>query len=246
LTAGEFLAALTQLPMGSLHDLTASASFVVLSPHPDDETLGAGGLLAATCAAGQRADVVVITDGSGSHPRWKEYPAARLIALRQTEVAAAGALLGLEPDRVRHLGLPDTRAPSSGPAFDAAVEAIVDLCNKAAAKSLFVTWDGDPHCDHEATARMAQAVRQRVPGLRLWAYPIWGWHLDPALPLDRPPPTGFRLDISDLQAIKHSAIAAHVSQMTALIDDDADGFRFTDTTLAPFLGPFEYFIEVAP
>ena len=93
---------------------------------------------------------------------------------------------------------------------------------------------------------MAQAVQLRVPALRLWAYPIWGWHLDPAVPLDRAPPTGFRLDISAQQAIKRSAIAAHVSQMTDLIGDDPDGFRFTDTTLAPFLGPFEYFIEVAP
>jgi LmbE family N-acetylglucosaminyl deacetylase len=246
LTAREFLAALTELPMGSLNDLTADAPFVVLSPHPDDETLGAGGLLAATCATGQRADVVVVTDGSGSHPRSKAYPPRRLIALRQAEVEAAGALLGVSPDRLRHLGLPDTQAPSSGPAFDTAVEAIVDLCTKAGAKSLFVTWDGDPHCDHEATARMAQAVQLRLPALKLWAYPIWGWHLDPALPLDRAPPTGFRLDISAQQAIKCSAIAAHVSQMTDLIGDDPDGFRFTDTTLAPFLGPFEYFIEVTP
>lgn len=246
MTAGEFLASLTQLPIGSLDDLTGGAPFVVLSPHPDDETLGTGGLLAATRATGQRADVVIITDGAGSHPQSKAYPAQRLIALRQAEVEAAGALLGLEPDSVRHLGLPDTQAPSSGPVFDAAVESIVELCSKAGAGSLFVTWDGDPHCDHEATARMAKAVRLRMPSLMLWAYPIWGWHLDPALPLDRPPPTGFRLDISAQQAIKRSAIAAHVSQMTTLIDDDPDGFRFTETTLAPFLGPFEYFIEVAP
>lgn len=246
MTAGEFLAALTQLPLGSRQDLTAGAPFVVLSPHPDDETLGAGGLLADACATGQRADVVVITDGAGSHPRSKAYPAPRLVALRQAEVDAAGALLGLEPDSVRHLGLPDTQAPSAGPAFEAAVEAIVELCSKAGAKSLFVTWDRDPHCDHEATARMADAVRRRMPGLKLWAYPIWAWHLDPALPFDRAPPTGFRLDISAQQAVKRRAIAAHVSQMTALIDDDPEGFRFTDATLAPFLGPFEYFIEVAP
>lgn len=246
MTAGEFLAALTQLPLGTLHDLTANAPFVVLSPHPDDETLGAGGLIAATCATGQRVDVVVISDGAGSHPHSKAYPAQRLIALRQAEVEAAGALLGLKPDSVRHLGLPDTQVPSSGPAFEAAVEAIVDLCNRAGARSLFVTWDGDPHCDHEATARMAQAVRRRMPSLKLWAYPIWGWHLDPALPLDRAPPVGFRLDISAHQAVKRNAIAAHVSQMTALIDDDPEGFRFTDATLAPFLGPSEYFIAVAP
>jgi LmbE family N-acetylglucosaminyl deacetylase len=245
LTIGEYLAAIRQLPLGSLQQLTAGSPIVVLSPHPDDESLGAGGLIAAACKVGQRINVVVITDGAGSHPRSQLYPYDLLVGLRRAEVDAAGTLLGLAPDCVSHLDLPDTKAPSSGPSFEAAVNAIAETCRMADAKSLFVTWDRDPHCDHEATARMAEAVRRKLPGLRLWAYPIWGWHLDAALSLDRPEPTGFRLDISEQQAIKRAAIAAHVSQMTDLIDDDPDGFCFTERTLAPFLGPFEYFIEVA-
>jgi LmbE family N-acetylglucosaminyl deacetylase len=244
LTAADYLDAVRQLPLGSRQDLTDGVPFVVLSPHPDDESLGAGGLIAAACDAGQRADIVMITDGSGSHPHSLLYPRPRLIDLRRAEVDAAGSLLGLKADQVRHLGLPDTKAPTSGPAFEAAVDAMMAVCKTSGAKTLFVTWDGDPHCDHVAAARMAEAVWQRLPEIRLWAYPIWGWHLDPSLRLDRPQPQGLRLDISQHQAKKRAAIAAHVSQMTNLIDDDPGGFRFTDTTLAPFLGPFEYFVEV--
>lgn len=244
MTAGDALDAIRQMPVGSLRDITSGFPFVVLSPHPDDESLGAGGLIAAACAECQRAEVVVVTDGSGSHPRSHRYPRQRLIDLRKAEVEAAGSLLGLGHDRVSYLGLPDTKAPSSGAAFDAAVAAIAETCNRAGAASLFVTWDCDPHCDHQATARIAKAVRQRMPQLRLWAYPIWGWHLDPKLPLDSPKPRGLRLNISRYQQQKQAAIAAHVSQMTDLIDDDHEGFCFTETKLAPFLGPFEYFIEV--
>lgn len=246
MTVRDTLDAIRQMPIGSLQDITSGLPFVVLSPHPDDESLGVGGLIAAACAESQYAEVIVITDGSGSHPQSQRYPRRRLIELRQAEVEAAGSLLGLGDGRVSYLGLPDTQAPSSGADFDAAVTAIAETCRKANAASLFVTWESDPHCDHEATARMARAVLQRMPQLRLWAYPIWGWHLDPKLPLHHPPPRGLRLDISRYQAQKHAAIAAHVSQMTGLIDDDPNGFCFTDTTLAPFLGPFEYFIEVTP
>ncbi|MGP9810567.1 PIG-L deacetylase family protein [Rhodopseudomonas sp. NSM] len=217
---------------------------MLLSPHPDDESLGAGGLIASACAEGERADVVVITDGGGSHPGSRLYPRQRLIEIRRAEFEAAGSLLGVAPDQMRHLGLPDTNAPTSGPPFEAAVNAIAEICGRSGAKSLFVTWDGDPHCDHLAAARMADAVLSRLPHLALWAYPIWGWHLDPSTPIDRPPPQGFRLDISRYQDKKRAAIAAHVSQMTDLIDDDPDGFRFTETTLAPFVGPFEYFIRM--
>jgi LmbE family N-acetylglucosaminyl deacetylase len=246
LRAADYLDAVRQLPIATLRYLTDGLPFVVLSPHPDDESLGAGGLIAAACSAGQRVDVVLVTDGSASHPHSQQYPRERLIALRRSEIGAAVTLLGLSPHHVRHLGLPDAKAPTAGRVFDAAVAAIAEACITASAKSLFVTWDGDPHCDHVATARMAEAVQGRLPQLKLWAYPIWGWHLEPSMQLDRDPPCGVRFEIIAQQHSKRAAIAAHVSQMTDLIDDDPNGFRFTEATLAPFLGSFEYFIEVLP
>jgi LmbE family N-acetylglucosaminyl deacetylase len=234
------------MPLGSVAELTAGLPFVVLAPHPDDETLGAGGLIAAACEAGQSAEVVIITDGSGSHPRSKLYPRQRLIELRRREVERAGALLGLPPGRIRHLGLPDTRAPKDGPALEAALKAILAIVRQVGAGALFTTWPGDPHSDHEAAALMAVAVARCLPAIRLWAYPVWAWHLDPRLPVERPRPRGFRIDISRHQAKKRAALAAHLSQMTDLVSDDPEGFRFSAAQLEPFLGSFEYFIEMAP
>ncbi len=239
-----YLAAFTTFPLATVVQLTGGSPFVVLSPHPDDETLGTGGLIAEACANRQAIDVIVVTDGSGSHPRSKQYPRQRLIDLRYSEVHAAGRALGLRPDRIRFLGLPDTQAPKTGPQFDAAVENTLTVIRHSRAASLFVTWEGDPHCDHQAAAELAKAVRRRSPTLKLWAYPIWGWHLDPDLELQQPPPRGFRIDISQHQDRKRKAIDAHASQMSDLISDDPDGFRFDDSSLAPFLGRYEYFIEV--
>lgn len=242
--AADYLDRVRQMPVAPFEDLTAGAPFVVLSPHPDDETLGTGGLIAQACAAKNEAHVVVLTDGSGSHPRSKLYPRERLIALRQEEVEQAGLVLGLPRGRVRHLGLVDAHAPMSGVAFDSAVAQISDVIRTTRARSLFVTWQCDPHCDHQAAAATAKAVRSLMPAITLWAYPIWGWHLDPQIDVRQPPPRGVRLDISKQAASKRAAIAAHASQMTGLISDDPEGFCFTAATLAPFLEPFEYFIEV--
>ena len=45
----------------------AGRSCLVLAPHPDDETLGVGALIARKRAAGTRVRVLVVTDGRGSH-----------------------------------------------------------------------------------------------------------------------------------------------------------------------------------
>lgn len=243
MNAGTYFALVNALPIGQRHDLT-DRPIVVLSPHPDDESLGTGGLLALARRDHQDATVITLTDGSGSHPRSRAYPRERLIATRRSELIQAARVLGLASNQIVELGLVDTKAQRSGREFEISVECVLQIVKAAGADCLFVTWEHDPHCDHEAAASLAKEVRRLIPGFKLWAYPVWGWHI----PLDgiiaAPPPAGFRLAIDDVLSTKQAAIAAHVSQMTNLIDDDPDGFRFTEVHLAPFLRPFEYYIEV--
>ncbi|MDX7951686.1 PIG-L family deacetylase [Lichenihabitans sp. Uapishka_5] len=243
--AGDLHAAWRALPMATPWDITGGKPFVVISPHPDDESLGLGGLIAAARADGIDVRVVVVSDGAGSHPNSRRVPHDDLVVLRRTETDAAARALGLAPGSVTHLDLPDTAVPMDGLAFEAAVAHLASVVEACGAASCFVTWGHDPHCDHEAADAMARHLRRHRPALRYWSYPIWGWHLDAAETVAAPAPKGFRIDIAPWQAAKHQAIAAHASQMTALIDDDPEGFRFTDDTLAPFLQPVETVFELS-
>ena len=232
------------LPCATPGDVTGHRPFVVISPHPDDESLGLGGLIAASRQAGIDVRVVIVSDGSRSHPNSRRYPTERLVALRRDEADAAARHLGLAPGSVTHLDLPDAAVPLDGLAFDAAVAHLAAVADAAQAGAVFVTWAHDPHCDHEAAAAMARCLRDHRPNLAYWCYPIWGWHLDRSQEVDAPPPRGHRIDIAPWRAQKERAIAAHLSQMTDLIDDDPEGFRFTPDTLAPFLQPVETVFEM--
>lgn len=243
MTVGDYLDALAALPFGSVEDVVGREPFLVLSPHPDDETLGCGGLLALAERAGLRGHVLILTDGAASHPNSPSYPAERLSALRRDEARVALAALGLPEGRLGFLDLRDAATPSEGPEFDAAVEAIADRAETVSARSLLVTWGHDPHCDHETGFAMARAAAARL-GLRLLAYPVWGLHRARTDPLDEPMPRGFRLDIAGAQGEKRRAVDCYPSQMTRMIDDDPGAFCFTPEQLAPFLGPVETFIEV--
>ena len=243
--AGDYLPALRRLPFGGVGDLVGRDPFLVLSPHPDDETLGCGGLLAMAEAAGVRGHVLILTDGAASHPNSPSYPAERLTALRRDEARRALGQLGLPEGRLGFLDLRDAATPTGGPEFDAAVDAILRRAEEVGARTFLVTWGHDPHCDHETAYAMARAAAARS-GVRLWAYPVWGLHLPPEAEVDEAPPRGWQLDIAALRAAKRRAIDCYASQMTRLIDDDPSAFCFTEEQLRPFLGDAETFIAVAP
>ena len=237
------LAAMRALPIRPASDLLAPGPLLVLASHPDDESLGCGGLLAEAAASPTPPFVLVLTDGTGSHPNSRAYPAPRLRAARQREAQNAIAALGLGPDRIAFFGLRDTESPVSGPAFDAAVTAIASLAMRLGAATLLSPWQHDPHCDHESAHLMGVAAAEEA-GLRHFAYPVWGWTLPPDMPLQFPLPTGMRIDISGHLDRKRAAIAAHRTQHTGTIIDDPGGFTLPAGFLALFDGPYETVLDI--
>ena len=187
ITASDAIAAMERLPLRPAATFAEHAPVLVLAPHPDDESLGCGGLIAALCTAGHPPHVLITTDGAGSHPNSRDWPPTRLAAERRREALEAVAQLGLPPGHLHHLDLPDTASPTTGPAFDAAVDAVATLAKATHTQTLLATWAHDPHCDHEAAHLLAQATATRL-GLVHLAYPVWGWTLPPPPPSPAPSP----------------------------------------------------------
>ena len=243
MTAGELLDAAHSFPFRPLREPLEDRPFIVVAPHPDDESLACGGLIADACRQGLRGKVVIVSDGAGSHPNSKAYPPDRLKALREEEAKQAGAELGLKPGDMLFLGVPDRFVPFEGEEAERAIGAIVDCVREIGARSLFVSWRHDPHCDHQASYRIAREAQRRVGEARLFEYVVWGHTLPPSTEVD-PIRSGFRIRI-DQEALekKRRAIAAHRSQTSDLIDDDPAGFLFTQIDLAHFDLPSEFFLE---
>src|SRR6201996_5368876 len=53
---------------------------IVVAPHPDDETLGAGGMIAAQCEAGVPVFIIAVSDGEAAYQNFPD-----LAALRRAE-----------------------------------------------------------------------------------------------------------------------------------------------------------------
>ena len=171
--------------------LDAGGRFVLLAPHPDDETLGLGATLADLSDAGHDLLVVLLTDGGASHPRCGHVTAPELIARRNDEFTAAVALLAPRA-RVVRLGFSDGSLPAEADALAAALEGLLEKGDVVLAPL-----PDDGHTDHDAAGVVAARVvaeSQAVDGahaesapMRLLHYPVWRWRRsDPdRFPFDR-------------------------------------------------------------
>lgn len=236
--AGVILRQMRQLPVADLDEIAPSAT-LILAPHPDDETLGCGGLAIQCCARGRPPLIVAVTDGAASHPAC---PPDRLAALRAAELRAAARILGIPERHVHFLGLPDSHAPCDGPDFEQAVHAVLALIRGHGIGTLLTTWPQDPHRDHQASACIG-AVAARISGVRLLYFPVWGWLLPFAQMLPIAGVRGMRLDVAACREQKRRALAAHATQYSALLAGDPGGFRLPADLLAATDRDEEVFLE---
>lgn len=220
---------------------------VVIAPHPDDESLGCGGLLALLRQAGLPAWCVLVSDGTMSHSHSQKFPAPARQALREQELREALSILGLPKGSLLTLGLPDGSVPM--PDTEAGADAASQLAQflgAAQPQTVVVPWRRDPHPDHRATYQLVQAaLGQLAQPPRLLEYVVWAW--ERAAPDDLPQPgeaQGWQLDITPVLEQKQQAIGAHRSQLAdGPIDDDPTGFTLAPSMLAHFSRPVEVFFE---
>jgi LmbE family N-acetylglucosaminyl deacetylase len=96
--------------------LNKQTRLMVFSPHPDDETLGAGGLIQRVLALGGSVKVVFMTSGDGfpegvekrdriSHPSAQDY--RNYGKLRKREARRALGIIGMKKQDIIFLNFPD-------------------------------------------------------------------------------------------------------------------------------------------
>ena len=135
-------------------------SMLVVVAHPDDETIGAGGMMAGLAAV-EDVHVVHLTDGAPRDRRWfpqhfdgtrEEYAATRAAEARQ-------ALLYANVDDVRTLGCPDQEAVYYVRELAEQLRAIIEELRPD--RILTNAYEGG-HPDHDASAMIVQSLGMAI------------------------------------------------------------------------------------
>ena len=193
---------------------------IVFAPHPDDETLGCGGMIALKRQQGVDVWVVFITDGQDSqfnHVRVKTIE--ELVQIRHHEALSALETLGVQASEIRFLDLPDGSLPSlPEEKRQQVVEQLVNLLAVSNAQEVYVTYCRDIHPDHQETyALVRSAVLQSQRKLELIQYPVWAnWRPQQIDFNSAEIENVYRLSIAEMRDKKMHALDAYRSQYLPL------------------------------
>lgn len=196
-------------PLIDVADLAAGGAIVILAPHPIDELIGCGGLIAEAAERGIGFHVVMLTGGDMlAVPRATALCDIRHIGvLRRAETLTAISRLGGSPTMVTFLDLPEGALAADGFAFGIAVDVVAAVLRQHGAGTLLAPEDGDPHPDHAAAAHIARAASRAVamPPQR-FAYAASGQRPPggPAVPR-----RGIAVDVGAHTARRHWALEAY-------------------------------------
>jgi len=225
---------LDALPVRDAAAVPLPGRAVVVAPHPDDEVLGVGGLLATWAARGVEVVVVAVTDGDGSHPGSPTLHPDELVARRREERAAALDRLGLGAVTVVSVGLPDGGVERRrGELTHRLVDVLRpgDLC--------LAPRPDDGHPDHDAAGAAARRATT-VTGTRLAGFAVWLWHWA------RPDEPGVswadavRVPLPEwAHTAKRAAVACFTTQVAPLSDDPRDAVILPPFVLERLTREFE-------
>jgi LmbE family N-acetylglucosaminyl deacetylase len=199
-------------------ELSPATRLMILAPHPDDESLGTGGLIQQAIAAGAAIRTVFVTDGDNNpwpqrylEHRWTIGPEERRRwgARRRREAIQALATLGLGVEHAVFLGMHDTEVLPLWTRRDKATLEVFDrLLEEWRPTLLALPWPRDRHPDHRGTwAFTVETLRRRGLTTPHFSYVIHR-------PWFGAPTGGLRLQLSAAQqAAKRRAIQCHETQM---------------------------------
>jgi FkbM family methyltransferase len=220
---------------------------LVISPHPDDECLGCGALLARLAHDDlDSVHVVYVTDGSKSHPSHPSLSAADLARERREEAQAALAVLGVTWSNAHYLNLEDgSLAHLNDTSRQNLDDRLCGIFEKVRPSRILLPLRFDGSSEHDASfEHVTRALRQHKEPVRLLEFPVWAaWRphlLAKSLSRAR---VVHRFGARPWLRQKENALRCHRSQLLAMPPWPQPAV--SPEFVSYFLRPNEYYFEFA-
>lgn len=192
---------------------------IVFAPHPDDETLGCGGIICKKISEGYEVFIFILTDGRHAFSEvlgiYSDPNPEEVKQIRREEVIRAAKILGVPSKNLFFLDFEDGKL---GECEKEAEERIIELLRKNLPIEVYFPFIRDYHPDHQATNRIVRRCVQKL-GLMSTGYQYSIGHkysrIGPKIErlLDFLKKNVIEVDISEYLDLKHKAIEEFKSEI---------------------------------
>lgn len=207
-----------------VEEFVPEGRMLIVAPHPDDEVIGCGGLIARLVAEGRAPHVIVMTGGGGSHGKDSTISKEEIVRNRRQLTRNALGILGVPEENLHELNFPDGEIPSGMENLELKIEngeRLRVLLEEIGPDTVLVPHWGEGWPDHVNTAKLVREMLrelvisneqlaisgQNVP--RVWEYCVWMWYYNVWRGLDWKNARSLRLSPEELK-LKREAIKAYV------------------------------------
>ena len=141
--------------------INEKARILIVAPHPDDESIGCGGLM---LKYGAQCEILLLTDGRKGYDSSVPTDEEQLVRQRAEELRKAAAIAGIE--QIHMLGIPDNTLAQN--------ENVVAAFDITPYDFIFVPNHLERHKDHAPVLRMIEKMRRAQKSkARIYEYEVW-------------------------------------------------------------------------
>ena len=145
---------------------------IILSPHPDDETIGWSGLIQHLISNGQRVDVIYMTGGGKSHSGCCNIEETTLIIHRRELAKKSASILGIPQKNLHFLDYPD-----GGVTFSChETERLKTLLCELKPDAVFIPHKGEGWSDHIESGNIVKFLLEDNEAVEIYEYCVWFWY----------------------------------------------------------------------
>ncbi len=151
--------------------INLSGKIIILAPHPDDEALGCGGLIARLCAENNPPHIAVLTGGGGSLCGRSDISETEVVNVRRKLTLDSARQLGLPEENIHFFDFKDGNI-SAHP--ESEMSRLRMMINDLSPDNILVPHNGEGWPDHLATRDIG--IELAPENASVWEYCVWMWY----------------------------------------------------------------------
>ena len=155
-------------------DISGYEKVLIISPHPDDEVFGCGGLMQSLVQAGKQVEVIIMSKGEAVHRPCCPNNEIIIVEARAGLTDAANGVLGIAPEHIHRLNFPDGDF-ASAIGNKVLVSALGELIKVIAPTEVFIPHPFENSPDHVAATQILESILQRLT-IKTFYYCVWTWY----------------------------------------------------------------------